>query len=136
MCNNMANRRLLLSIAWVVIGIVLFVLSFMEVLDSFWSGLGGGLIAVGILQIIRHIRYRTNAEYKEKVDIEVNDERNKFLSSKAWAWTGYIFVLCCAVASIVYRVMGENELGSLCTTGLCLMVVIYFIAYMILKRKY
>ena len=77
-----------------------------------------------------------NAEYKEKVDIEVNDERNKFLSSKAWAWTGYIFVLCCAVASIVYRVMGENELGSLCTTGLCLMVAIYFIAYMILKRKY
>lgn len=134
-CNN-ATRRMLLSIVWVVVGVVLVVTSYMGLLDSFWSGLGVGLIAVGVLQIIRHIRYRTNEEYKEKVDIEANDERNKFLSSKAWAWTGYIFVICCAIATISYRVMGETELSSLCSTGMCLMVAIYFISFIILKRKY
>lgn len=131
-----AMKRMFLSIAWIIIGAVVFALGIFEIVDEFWSGFGGALLAVGILQLIRHIRYRTNEEYKEKVDIEVNDERNKFLSSKAWAWTGYIFVLCCAVATIAYRVMGEVELSSLCSTGMCLMVAIYFIAFMILKRKY
>ncbi len=134
-CNK-STRRMMISIAWVVLGVVLVVLSFMELLDSFFSGLGSGLIVVGVFQIIRHIRYRTNEEYKNKVDIEVNDERNKFLSNKAWAWTGYIFVLCCAVGAIAYRAMGETEFSSLCTTAMCLMVAIYFISYIILKRKY
>lgn len=134
-CNK-TMRSMIISIAWVIIGAVLVVLSIADKLDAFWSGLGGGLVAVGVFQIVRHIRYRTNDDYKEKVDVEVNDERNKFISSQAWAWTGYIFVLCSAVAAIVYRVIGEYELASLCTTGMCLMVAIYFVTYMILKRKY
>lgn len=131
-----AMKRMFLSIAWIIIGAVVFALGIFEIVDEFWSGFGGALLAVGILQLIRHIRYRTNEEYKEKVDIEVNDERNKFLSSKAWAWTGYIFVLCCAVATIAYKVIGKDELSSICSMAICLMLVIYWIVYLILKRKY
>ncbi len=131
-----AMRRMFLSVAWILVGAVIFVLGLMEVLDSFWSGFGGALVAVGILQLVRQIRYRTNDVYKEKVDTEVNDERNKFLSSQAWAWTGYIFVLCAAVGAITFRVMGKDELCSLCAVAISLMCVIYFVTYMILKRKY
>ncbi len=136
MSCDKAMRRMILSIIWVIIGATLFVLGIMEIIDEFWSGFGGGLIAVGILQIIRHIKYRTNYEYKEKVDTEVNDERNKFLSNKAWAWTGYIFVLCAAVGSVVFRVVGKYELSQLCAMAICLMTFIYFVTYIILKRKY
>ena len=76
--NN--NRRLVLSIFWVVLGLVLVVLSIAEVLDSsVYAGMGGALTAVGALQVIRNLRYRGNEEYREKVDTEVNDERNRFL---------------------------------------------------------
>ncbi len=129
-------RRMLLSIAWIVVGAVLLMLGVMEVVDSFFSGLGGGLLAVGGLQLARHIRYRKNEDYKEKVDIEVNDERNRFISAQAWAWTGYVFVLCVAVGAIAFKIMGKDELCSLCATAISLMAVIYLIAYMILKRKY
>ncbi len=136
MKNEKAMIRLFLSIAWIIIGVVVFVLGVMEVLDEFWSGFGGALVAVGILQLIRQIRYRINSDYKEKIDTEVNDERNKFISCRAWAWTGYIFVLCGAIGAIVFRIMGKDELCSLCAVAISLMCVIYFIAYMILKRKY
>lgn len=136
MKSDKAMRRMVLSIAWIIVGVVIFVLGVMGVLDEFWSGFGGALVAVGVLQLVRQIRYRTNSEYKEKIDTEVNDERNKFISSQAWAWTGYIFVLCSAVGAIIFRIMGKDELCSLCATAICLMAVIHFVSYIILRRKY
>ena len=130
------SRRIVLSIAWILVGAVTFALGVMGILDEFFSGFGGALLAVGILQLIRHIRYKTNVEYKEKIDTEINDERNKFLSGRAWAWTGYIMILATAVGAIVFRILGEDELCSLCATAISLMAIIYFVAYMILKRKY
>lgn len=130
------SRRIVLSIAWILVGAVTFALGVMGILDEFFGGFGGALLAVGILQLIRHIRYKTNEEYKEKIDTEINDERNKFLSGRAWAWTGYVMILVTAVGAIVFRIIGKDELCSLCATAISLMAVIYLIAYTILKRKY
>ena len=64
------NRRLLLSVFWTVLGAVLLTLSIMEKIDSgIFSGMGGALMAIGILQIIRNVKYRKNSDYKEKIDI-------------------------------------------------------------------
>ena len=53
------NRRLALSVFWLIAGVTLTVLSILEVLDSaYWSGMGGGLTAVGALQIARNLKYR------------------------------------------------------------------------------
>ena len=83
------NKRLALSIFWVVAGATLMVLSIAEVLDSsLWSGMGGAFTAVGILQTIRHIRYRKDPAYREKIDTEVHDERNRWIRMKSWSWTG------------------------------------------------
>ena len=133
-CNY--TKRMILSIIWTVLGAVIVVLSFLKILDSFWSGFGGGIVAVGLLQIVRNIRYRTNDEYKEKVDVEVNDERNKFLSTKAWAWTGYTFIIICAIATIVLKIAGYDDYSFMASMTICVMAVIYFVAYIILKRKY
>lgn len=136
MKNKKAMRRMILSIFWIVVGIVLNVLCYMKALDDFWSGFGVGAIAVGVLQLIRHIRYRTNEEYREKVNTEIDDERNKFLSTKAWAWTGYVFIICAAIATISLKVAGFDDYSFFCSMAICLMVLIYFVSYMILKRKY
>ena len=53
------NKRLILSIFWIVLGTVLMVLSVMEKIDpSMCSAMGGALIAIGALQTIRNLRYR------------------------------------------------------------------------------
>ena len=42
------NKRLALSIFWIILGAVLMWLSIAEFVDStYWSGMGGALIAVG-----------------------------------------------------------------------------------------
>lgn len=130
------DRRMYLSLFWLLLGAVLVVCSMTEVIDSYWSGMGGGFAGVGIAQLIRHIRYRKNEEYREKVDVETNDERNRFLAGKAWAWAGYLFVLVSGVATIALKVLGQDQWSLAASCALCLLLVLYWGAYLVLKRRY
>ena len=93
-------------------------------------------LLVGIVQLVRHIRYRKNDDYREKVDVAVNDERNRFLTGKAWAWAGYLFVLVCGVATIALKIAGQDQWSLAASYALCLLLVLYWGAYLVLKRKY
>lgn len=131
------NKRLFLSIFWVILGVVLMGLSIAEVLDSsIYSGMGGGLIAVGVLQIIRQLRYRRDSEYREKLDTEAADERNKFLRMMSWSWAGVIVVLIEAMGIVAAMVMGQETVMSVLSTSVALLVGAYWISYIILARKY
>ena len=131
------NKKLVLSIFWIILGAVLMWLSIAEVLDStYWSGMGGALLAVGVLQVIRNLRYRNSTEYQEKVDVEYGDERNRYLRMMSWAWTGYIVVLIEALGVVVALIMGQHTIQVILAYSVCLIVGIYWMVDMILKRKY
>ena len=130
------DRRMVLSIFWVLLGAALFICSALGMVDSYWSGMGGGFLVVGIIQLIRHIRYRKNEDYREKVDVANSDERNRFLTGKAWAWAGYLFVLISGVATIALKVAGQDVWSLACSYALCLLLVLYWGSYLVLKRKY
>lgn len=131
------NKKLALSFLWIILGAVLMGLSVAEVLtSSYYSGMGGALLAVGILQVIRNLRYRNDKEYQEKIDVEYGDERNRYLRMMSWAWTGYLVVLIEAAGVVVALVMGQHTIQIILAYSVCLIVGIYWIVYMILKRKY
>lgn len=130
------NRRWIFSLIWILLGIGLIVAGFITELDSFWSGMGAAFIVVGSLQLTRWYKYARNAEYREKVETEEKDERNRYLSAKAWAWAGYLFVLIAAVAAVVLRIVGQNLLSSVASGAVCVLILLYWGSYMVLKRKY
>lgn len=131
------NRRLILSIFWMILGAVLLGLSVTEVLDSsMYAGMGGGLIAVGALQLARNLKYRKDPEYREKIDTEANDERNRFLRMKSWSWTGYVVVLVEGVGSIAAMILGKRELQLTLAYSVWLIMVVYWISFFIISKKY
>ena len=130
------NKRFIASIIEIVVGLGLLLLRFFDVIDDFWSGMGTALIVVGVLQLIRHIRYKTNETYKAAMDVELNDERNKFLSMKAWSWAGYLFVMIAAVAAIVLKICGLDEYVFFASGSVCLIIILYWVSYMIVRKKY
>ena len=133
--NN--NKRLVLSIFWIVLGITLMILSIAEVLDdSVYSGMGGALTAVGALQLMRNLKYRRDPEYREKIDTELSDERNRFLQMKSWSWAGYIAVMVQAVASVAAYFMGQRTVQLVLWYSICLLGLAYWVSWMILSRKY
>ena len=135
MTNN--NLRLALNIFWIILGAVLVALGVLEIVDSpMFSGMGGGLMAVGMLQAARNIKYRKDPEYRAKADIEMNDERNSFLRAKSWTWTGYIVVLTESIGIAAAMALGQEELSRILSFSVCLIVGVYWITYMILNKKY
>ena len=131
------NKRLFLSVFWVVLGAVLVILSVTGVLDSArYAGMGGGFIIVGALQIARNLRYRRDPAYREKIDTEVSDERNRFLRMKSWSWAGYIAVIAEGSAAVVAAVKGQETVQLVLSYSVCLLIGAYYISYLVLSRKY
>ena len=132
----MKKVRMLASVLEIVIGAVLVGCSFLNLVDEFWSGMGAALVVVGAIFLLRSVKYHTNEQYRNDVNIQTGDERNKYLSMKAWSWAGYLFVIIAAIGTIGFKLAGKEELMMLCSGTVCLIVFLYWISYIILRKKY
>ena len=130
------DRRNLVIVVYLILGVVLTVLGILEIVGSFWSGMGGALIAVAVVRMIRFLRYRNDEAYRENAQIEAKDERNRFIRNKAWAWAGYLFVLIAAVSTIVLKLLGQDLLAIAAGCAVSVLVLLYWVCYMVLKKKY
>ena len=129
-------KHILINILWLIIGSILIVFSFLEKLDSFWNGMGSALCVVGIINLLRSYRLNKNQAYREKVEIELSDERNRFIRNKAWAYAGYIFTIITSIASIILKIIGQDLLSIVAGFSTLLLIVIFWISYLYLREKY
>ena len=125
-------KNMVVNSVFIILGITLNVLN----IDPFWTGMGSSLIVIGCVNILRSYRINKNEAYKEKVELELNDERNRFIRNKAWAWSGYLFVMIAAVLSIVFRIMGLNTLSIASGFAVLIEIVLFWISYYVLGKKY
>lgn len=130
------SKRVVAYIIYILLGLSLLVLGTLEVVDSFWSGMGGALLAMGVIRLIQTLRYSNDESYRKKRDVEVQDERNQFIRNKAWAWAGYLFVLIAAICTIVFKLLGQELLSMAAAFAVSILVLLYWICYMVLKKKY
>lgn len=131
-----SGRRTFVPVVYLIIGMVLLILGCTGVVDEFWNGMGCGLIAVGILRMVRLFRFHKDDTYREKVEIEMTDERNRFIRGKAWSWAGYLFILVSGISVIVLKIAGQDLLSMAASCAVCLMLILYWAAYLILRKKY
>ena len=132
----MNKKRFITSIIEIIVGISLIIGTMLGVVDEFWCGMGTTLLIIGILFLFRAIKYKTNDEYREKWDIEVNDERNKYLKLKSWAWAGYLFVLTGGVGTIAFKLIGREDLMMMASSSVCYIMVLFGVSYVALRKKY
>lgn len=132
----MLKKRMIVQIVEILAGIILLGLGIAGRVDEFWSGMGGALIGVGAMHLIQIIRYQNNEEYRENVNTERNDERNRFLHMKAWQLAAGWFTMIAAVGTFVFKFAGKEDLMILCSCGVWLMITLYWICFLYLKKKY
>lgn len=130
------RKRFIASISEIVIGVILALCGYIGLVDEYWAGMGTALILMGGIMLLRQIRYRMDETYKENVDVQANDERNRYLRMKAWSYAGYLFVLIAAVISIILKIMGMDQYALAASGCVCLMVVLYWFSYLILNKRY
>lgn len=130
------DRRIIVSGIYIILGMVLFALGLMEIVDAFWNGMGAALIVVGVIRLAQFFRFRKDEAYREKMETETSDERNRFIRNKAWAWSGYLFVIIAAVSTIVFRVMGQELISRVAGFAICVLLILYWGSYLVLQKKY
>ena len=132
----MNNKRFIAYIVLVALGIGLIIAGCMEMVDNYWSGFGGGIVGVAAVRLILMYRYSRNEEYRKAVEISNKDERNKFIATQARNWTMYFTVLGLAALCIIFQIAGQALLSRFCGLTICGMMLIYWLAYLVLRRKY
>ena len=132
----MKKRDTIFSLIWLAIGLPLVGLSIAGLVDEFWSGMGSALVVIGACRLLRAHRLNKNEEYREKMETYATDERIHFLRTKAWSWAGYLFIIISAVAVIVFRILGQDVYSTAASCAVCLMLVLYWVCYLVLSKKY
>jgi F0F1-type ATP synthase membrane subunit c/vacuolar-type H+-ATPase subunit K len=126
--------RIILSAVLCATGIIL------SLYFAFWGeisetndyiyGLLVGLTGVGFGNAIMYMHIlRSPSSYKKRLIAE-NDERNKQISQKAWACAGYMSIFAILVSTLF--VPSEFIKYILCL--MCVPLIVYFIAFGILRR--
>ena len=130
------DKKNIYPIALLIAGLALIGLGFAEIVDEFWSGMGSALLVIGAIRLLRYYRLKKNASYREKMETAVTDERNQFIRMKAWSWAGYLFIMVSALCTIIFRILGQDLLCQVSSGAVCLMLVLYWISFFVLKKKY
>ena len=134
--KHIENRKIWFT-ALLVVGATLYILAeLMELIDSFWSGMGLGFVVISGLRLVQIARYKNNDEYAKKITVANNDERNQFLSNKARSTAFYNSILLEAIVGIVLHIIGKAEIAQVILTVLCGQLIIYWVTYVFLKSKY
>ena len=68
--------------------------------------------------------------------IAANDERNHFIRGKAWSWAGYLFILITGFSVIGFKLANHDLLSQAASWAVCLMLILYWGAYLVLEKKY
>lgn len=131
-----SNRRMIMYVFYTLFGALLFGLGCMEKVDEFWCGMGSAFMMVGILRLIRIYRFKKDEDYREKVEIEISDERNRFIRNKAWAWAGYLFIMIAGSSVIILKIAGQEMWSLAASYAVCLVLMLYWVSYLILRRRY
>ena len=133
---DMKYKRIWMDIVWVLLGSILSVLGMMGKVEEFWNGLGTSLAIMGTIQLFRFYRLYKDDVYREKIEIAALDERNCFIRNKAWAWSGYLFILIASAFVIILKLM-KYDLASMVVSGtVIVMLLLYYGSYFILNKKY
>ena len=130
------DKKNIYPIILLVAGLALIGLGFAEIVDEFWSGMGSALLVIGVIRLLRYYRLKKNDAYREKMETAVTDERNQFIRMKAWSWAGYLFIIVTALGTIIFRILGQDLLSQVASGAVCLMLVLYWVSFFVLKKKY
>jgi len=130
------TKTLIKSIILTVIGLILVCLSLTGTIDrSFYLYFGVGLSFAGIIRIYKNIKYRTDPEFKEKVDLAIDDERFQYIRMKAWSYTAYITVGLLAAGFVASLAQKDETRMNLISIVICGMLLVYLACYWYFSRK-
>ena len=123
--------------ALLIIGVILNIAAkYIDGENDFWSVLGILMIVMSALRFIQIGRMKKDSNYAKKVTIKNQDERNVFISMKARANTFYYSILIGCLLVFILYIFDQKEIGEILGLVICGQLIIYFLTYFQLSKRY
>ena len=134
----MKNKKYTIYIIEMVAGVLINMLAFSGTVSdpSVLTGIGSGILVVGIVQLLRTMRIERDPELKKRVETASKDERYAFISMKAKEAAFAIYLIIAAVICMACMILGYEREGMTAAVSICLLVILYTIMFHILAKKY
>ena len=132
------QKRLYYAYAYLLLGAALNIAAFFTHSNNYFlSSFGSAMLIIGIVRIIRHKRLVSSDKAVKQQEIAETDERNIMLAEKARSWAFAAYIILTGIVLIVLAILGiQDTLVQMISYSICLLVILYWICYHILKRKY
>lgn len=137
------RKRMIMGALFAILGIVTIACSFLaqertfvlylergyrEFISGFYLGTGIGLVAAGLTRIIRNFRYLKKPELKRARQIYENDERNRMLGLRCWAYAGYTMLFVLYFGILVGGLISKTVLITL------IIIAVFYAAVLLIFR--
>ncbi len=129
--------RLIISIVLLAIGIgIIITSSILGDKNNFFSPFGLALATISIVRIRNYFIITKSEERLKKQEIAERDERNLLIANKAKSISFYIYTILSCLSVIALQLLNKNEFATYISMSICVMLLIYWISYLIIRKKY
>lgn len=132
---KMRNRTFSYTFILLIGGLLFFLSEILDRIDSFWGGLGLALIILSTLRLLQLLRIQTNKDYAEKRSIDINDERNIYISKEARSKAFYYSVIIEAIFIFIFTAFDRTEYAKVMSCLFIGQLFIYYVLYFVLRKR-
>ena len=131
------KQRLYIAVGYCVLGPALIIAGVVNKFENYFiSSFGFALLIMGILRIVQNRKITKSKKAMHKREVAETDERNKMLAERAKSWTFSFSILIAGVVVIILSILGLHDQAQPFAWFVCLMVVLYWVFYLIARKKY
>jgi len=131
------KQRLYIAISYIAFGLLLIIADYFNGFENdFFFSFGFALVVMGILRIIRYQKITIDEKSIRKQELTETDERNRMISERARSWGFSFSILAAGILVIILSLLGYHEQALPFAWYVCGMVVLYWIFWNIIQRKY
>ena len=131
------KTRFYVAVSYIVLGLLLILTDAVSNSGNYYfCSFGLTLVIMGILRIFQYRRITRDDKTVRKQELKETDERTCMISERARSWAFSFSLLVCGIVVIVLSLMGYHDRAQPFAWYICGMVVLYWIFWFILGKKY
>ena len=129
--------RLGIAVTYAVLGAVMIIVALLTKTDNnFVSAYGVALFVIGVARIKQYFIISKNEQSIKRREIAETDERNVDIVHKARSAAFIVYVIAMCLVTLVLSFLNMHDIAKWFAMSAMLLVVIYWVCYYIISKKF
>lgn len=131
------QQRFTIAVVYILLGLALVCTDLVNASDNyFYFSFGLALLLMGVLRLFRYRKITKSDQTMRKQELAEQDERTRMMAERARSWAFSFSLTAAGIWVIIQNLLGHHEEALPYGWYVCAMVVLYWICFTIIRKKY